>query len=82
MMSNDWRLQGQEEFLKNATLCRKKYTKYRDDWDHDHCEFCGEKFSERADDMNEGYVTRDEYHWVCDQCFADFRQMFNWTIES
>ena len=22
----------------------------------------------------------DDYHWVCEQCFADFRDRFNWTV--
>ena len=69
----DWRLQGQEQFLMGATLRRKKYKKYRPDWEHDHCEFCNRKISERRGDRNEGYVTADEYHWVCDECFAEFR---------
>lgn len=79
-MSDDWRLQGQERFLKGVTLCRKKYTPYRDDWDHDHCAFCGKKFSEQQDDAHEGFATEDSYHWVCDVCFADFRQRFGWTL--
>ena len=74
----DWRLQGQEKFLMGATLSRKKYVKYRDNWEHDHCEFCWRKFSERQGDTNEGYVTTDGYHWVCDDCFADFKESFNW----
>lgn len=28
-----------------------------------------------------GYVTADDaYHWLCEQCFADFREKFNWTV--
>ena len=74
----DWRLQGQEKFLMGVTLSRKKYVKYRDDWEHDHCEFCGKKFSERESDANEGYVTADGYHWVCTDCFEDFQKLFRW----
>lgn len=77
---SDWRLQGQDNFLKGVFLGRKPYRKYREGWDHDHCEFCGAKFSERPEDLNVGYATADNYHWVCEQCFKDFNQMFQWNI--
>lgn len=74
----DWRLQGQERFLKAATFRKRQYTPYRVGWDHDHCEFCGTKFSEHHPDLTEGYVTTDGYHWVCERCFDDFREIFEW----
>lgn len=79
--SNDWRLQGQEEYLKGVSLTLKKYTKYREDWDHDHCEFCSEKFMEEGnpDCLHEGYATSDNYRWICKQCFDDFKEMFSWS---
>ena len=48
---NDWRLQGQEKYLKGVTLYFKKYIKYSENWDNDHCEFCWMKFS--ADGLND-----------------------------
>ncbi len=77
-MTDDWRLQGQERFLMGVTLSKQKYTKCRPDWEHDHCEFCSKKFSEQPGDINEAYVTADGYHWVCDECFADFMERFKW----
>ena len=77
---NDWRLQGQEKYLKGLPLVKKRYEKYRDGWDHDHCEFCWRKFSERAEDLNVGYATDDNYHWICEQCFIDFNNMFQWKV--
>jgi hypothetical protein len=79
-MTQDWRLQGQERFLQGATLCRRKYTQFRDNWEHDHCEFCDRKFSERQGDVTEGYSTMDGYHWICGNCFADFEAGFDWKI--
>jgi hypothetical protein len=75
----DWRLQGQEKYLKGVSLQRKQFHRYRDAWEHDHCEFCGAKFTE--DDPNtlhEGYTTHDNYHWICDGCFVDFKDLFGW----
>ena len=77
----DWRLQGQEKYLQNAELALEKYKKYREDWDHDHCEFCSAKFSEDIPDtFNEGYTTLDNYRWICENCFNDFKEKFNWKV--
>ncbi len=82
--NNDWRLQGQEKYLKGVTLRFKTYSKYREDWDHDHCEFCQTKFMEsnHLDMLHEGYSTEDNYHWICSICFNDFKDMFEWNVVS
>jgi len=80
-MSNaDWRLQGQEQYLRGVTLYRRIWTKTRPHWDHDHCEFCWAKFAAEDADQLEGYTTADEYRWICEQCFKDFREQFEWTL--
>ena len=79
---NDWRLRGQKKYLCGITLQWKKYTQYRPGWDHDHCAFCWSEFSE-ADEpsiLKEGYATEDDYHWVCKQCYEDFKEMFQWKL--
>lgn len=73
----DWRLQGQERYLQGATLHRRKWVEARPGWDHDHCEFCGDKFPL---DHAEGYTTNDQYRWVCGTCFDDFRERFQWQL--
>jgi hypothetical protein len=37
--------------------------------------------------QTEGYAAvgtgpegQDGYHWVCDECFQDFRDRFEWTV--
>jgi hypothetical protein len=77
----DWRLQGQEKYLLGATLRWQRYHAPRTDWDHDHCEFCWRAFSERGGDRNEGYVTADNYRWICRECFDDFKEQFGWKVE-
>lgn len=78
---DDWRRQGQERYLKGAKLALKMYHAYRADWDHDHCEFCGEKFSETLQDaLKEGYATEDNYSWICRPCFMDFKDEFDWKV--
>ena len=77
----DWRLQGQENYLKGVKLIARVYNAVKG-WDHDHCEFCGAKFSNNEGDLHQGYSTVDSYHWICKDCFNDFKDQFEWTIDS
>jgi hypothetical protein len=78
MGGSDWRLHGQEKYLRGKAFVRRIWRETRSGWDHDHCEFCTRKFSDERipDALHEGWTTRDNYHWICDQCFQDFRQLF------
>ena len=79
---NDWRLTNQEQYLKGVSLWWKKYAPDSDSWEHDHCEFCWAKFMAEAspDVLQEGYATEDNYHWICEQCFEDFKDLFQWKV--
>ena len=79
---DDWRLQGQEKYLKGISLSWKKYTRYSENWEHDHCEFCWATFTEEdyPDVLHEGYATEDNYRWICQTCFEDFKDMFGWAV--
>ncbi len=65
---DDWRLMGQEKYLKGVTLSFQTYRCLRPDWDHDHCEFCSAKFMEAdlPDILREGYTTDTSMHFVTD----------------
>ncbi|MBK8651580.1 MAG: hypothetical protein IPN23_07725 [Elusimicrobia bacterium] len=78
--STDWRYRGQDKYLKGVALYWKKYKRFRENWDHDHCEFCWKKFTEESDSQNlhEGYTTDNNYRWVCEKCFLDFKELFEW----
>src|SRR5690242_15112601 len=81
---DDWRLQGQAAYLTGVALAWRRYqppaTNPR--WDHDHCEFCGDKFmaGDGAGALHEGYSTDDQSHWICGRCFGDFRDTFGWQV--
>lgn len=82
---NDWRLQGQEKYLKGAKLVFKAYRQYpqKPNRDHDHCSFCWAKFSldERiVDRLQQGYATLDDRRWICPTCFEDFKDLFEWEV--
>ena len=80
--SDDWRLQGQEEYLFRAILSLKKYSERTTTTDHDHCEFCSNKFSDTIPDaLTEGYATQDDYRWICKSCFDDFKDKFEFTLK-
>jgi hypothetical protein len=83
MTEPDWRLQGQEEYLSGVRLVRRRWRQSRPGGDHDHCEFCWAKFGQEqlGDVLREGWTTPDEYRWVCDVCFNDFKDQFRWQIE-
>jgi hypothetical protein len=70
----DWRLTGQEGYLKGALVVRKPYLAYSDTWNHDHCSFCWATFAEpdevdafRGDPadprevLTEGYATTSDH---------------------
>ncbi len=81
IQNDDWRRQGQERFLSGVKLIASVYQPYRQGWEHDHCEFCGAKFSIMGkNDMKQGYRTEDGYHWICNQCFNDFKDEFEWIL--
>ncbi|HEU4973836.1 MAG TPA: hypothetical protein VFT50_02010 [Baekduia sp.] len=41
---DDWRRQGQEDYLRGARLTWKRYQALSAQWEHEHCEFCWQKF--------------------------------------
>ena len=81
---DDWRLTNQENYLKGVKLVRRKYIQSIEnpDLDHDHCCFCWAKFSliDATEFLKEGYATSDGYHWICSQCFEDFKDRFQWAV--
>ncbi len=83
---DDWRLMGQERWLRGVTIKRADWSPRNDRTDHDHCAFCTKRIaapdSGYDDAICTGYCTLELYHWVCPQCFNDFRDRFQWTLAS
>ena len=77
MRENDWRLTNQGSYLHAKRLSYSHYTGHCNDGEHDHCEFCFEKFH---DELQFGYCTLDGYYWICEGCFKDFCGMFDWLL--
>lgn len=79
MQQNDWRLTNQMSYLYRKTF-KKSVFKSTPTHDHEHCEFCFDKFGEGEGFLKSGYCTQDGYHWVCNECFSDFQEKFEWII--
>ena len=75
----DWRLTNQQKYLQGVAIWWKKYSRYSQSWDHDHCAFCWATFSE-CEGTQYGYATEGNYHWICNQCFEDFKDLFDWHV--
>jgi len=75
---DDWRLRGQDTYLKHIKLLKLNYSKRKTKTDHDHCEFCWKKFTDEND--LHGYTTEDHYRWICEECYNDFKELFQWQV--
>ena len=39
------------------------------------------KFGESKEMLHSGYCTIDKYRWICEQCFQDFKDQFEWQVD-
>lgn len=83
---DDWRRMGQEEYLSGVKLYHfAQFSPYSKKWDHEHCEFCGARFSENPEDEHEGWCTTRKNErtsrFICQECFRDFKEEFGWISE-
>jgi hypothetical protein len=76
----DWRIDN-AKWTRGAVLRLSKYSRPREDWDHDHCEACWAKFMEPGpSELTEGYVTEDNSRWICARCFSDLKDEMGWKL--
>jgi hypothetical protein len=83
---DQWRIDNAIH-LKGLRLQFRRYTRWSENWDHDHCAACWTKFAEfdGPDIHHEGFATCDDYKlgarydWVCKACFADLKDVMRWT---
>ena len=84
--ANKWRIDNANH-LKGVRLQFRRYTRWSESRDHDHCAACWDKFAEfdGPDIQQEGYATCDDYklgacyEWVCKTCFHDLKGEMQWT---
>lgn len=78
---NDWRNMGQLDYLKNEKVAYLKYMA-KNPFDHEHCIFCYDTISVHDNDLHYAYNTQNNRYWICEKCFNDFKDIFNWKIVS
>ena len=78
---NDSRLLPSHECLQGLTLVHQPWKPANPKNNHDHCEFCWNKFSYYADCLHTGYSTEDCESWICEVCFEDFKERFQWRVK-
>ena len=76
---DDWRLTNQLDYLFRKKIKKCNFSDFPEK-DHEHCSFCWDKFGHDEDLIKDGYCTEDNYHWICNSCFEDFKIMFEWKI--
>lgn len=82
VVSSDWRITSQEKYLFEALFEKRMYQKVSLGWDHDHCRFCLDKFSDDPKvGLTEGYFCENRESWVCGKCFTDFRDLFRFKLK-
>lgn len=82
--SDDWRLRGQNEYMANMKFHYTKFLPPHYGSLHTHCEFCWHKFMKKSEGIEDcssyGYCSSDGKYWVCEECFHDFKELFNWEL--
>ena len=73
--------QNAKEFVKNMNRGHEflEGEKIQHFW-HEHCVFCSEKAL--TDKECTFYCTEDMRYWVCEECFNNFKEKFNWEQKS
>lgn len=68
--------------LAGLVLRWKKYQQRSPDWDHDHCEFCGDKFMEEVDGkmFNAGWTDDEQNNWICSDCFEKNKDKYQFKV--
>lgn len=81
-----WRIDNASHLI-GMRLQFRHFTKWSENWDHDHCAACWAKFSDvnGAEIYHEGYATCEDYpkaalyEWVCRTCFDDLKDDMQWS---
>ncbi len=80
-MCDDWRIMGQPGYLFKKMLVHRRFEiQPGEKADHAHCEFCNDYFSLNENYLHEGYYEPKSQTWICEECFQDFREMFQWEV--
>jgi len=69
---DDWRRRGQEDYLLSLELTWKRYQALSAEWEHEHCAFCFQKFTDPAYGPQTSQAADDAAH---DQTHAGYTNL-------
>ena len=78
---DDWRIMGQEGYLTDKLLQHRKFDRKLCVLDFDQCNFCYEIFDRNPEAPLTAYYEPIGKYWICEECYNDFKEHFNWTVE-
>ena len=78
----DWRIMGQEGYLMGKTLQHRRFQQALSVDDFTQCEFCWACFDEDGNNSSMAYFEPINKVWICEKCFHDFLNYFNWSVET
>ncbi len=78
---DDWRIMNQEVYLLNKKLEHRRFDRALCVEEHDQCDFCWALFDKDKENPSYAYYSPDEKVWVCEECYNDFKEHFNWIVE-
>lgn len=82
--TSDWRRRNPQAFLHGLAFRLIPWCSDEPAWDHDHGEFCFAKLAPEGPPSaaHTGYASLDLKVWVCEDCFPDFVEEFEWQVIS
>jgi hypothetical protein len=86
LQDDDYRLEWHKDYLQGLRLRWLPYKQPSAAWDHDHCEFCWQRFAEPASHYTDakfiGYVTSNggPDWWICEKCANDLKERYAWEL--
>ena len=78
---DDRRIMGQEGYLKNKRLQHRKFNRLLYFEDFGQCGFCYDDFRENTSGPPMAYYEPITKHWICECCYNDFKDHFEWNVE-
>lgn len=77
----DWRIMGQEGYLKDKKLQHRKFSQAMRTKDNDQCDFCYSFLDRNHQGASYAYFEPITRSWICERCYQDFKEHFNWMVE-
>ncbi|MCR5808105.1 MAG: hypothetical protein K6G56_00930 [Clostridiales bacterium] len=79
--NGEWRLTAWEACQIGNCMQHRVFDRTIVIEDFDKCSLCYERFDTDEKHPQKAYYCPDNHRWVCEKCFNDFKDLFDWTSE-